>query len=443
MQTQKDHVHAYQFMMRRMDTAFVTGDPDEHETPGRRQWNGLLIGLVVALLVGVGFGVYGLIRPGGNTAWTIPGAILMEKESGVRYVMINGVLRPTPNQASAMLIQGQRATMHSISRSSLGDLPRGSLIGIRGAPDAVPAPGSLLPGRWLLCPATGGGLSVNMDDQALIDAVPDDRYVPVEAPNGALYLVWRGTKYRLPDVQSRVALGLTTTLPVKANDLWLGLIPEGAALNAAVIPQAGRDGLEIAGQRRKVGDLFVHKPANGTEQHYVLRADGLASMSVTEYALLAAHSARPAVQIDASAVVSARFSPDPTLLNRLPDLVPQRAFDPFTGGPCIQQIGTGADVITSGVVIAQGAANWPSVDTFGALVRPTRGTFVAEVPLADKQRVPNRYLITDQGKRYFIPDNDSITALGLSGMQPVPMRTEVLSMIPAGPALTRTAVVSE
>ena len=74
---------------------------------------------------------------------------------------------------------------------------------------------------------------------------------------------------------------------------------------------------------------------------------------------------------------------------------------------------------------------------------PNRGMVVAELPIPDGQKVPNRYLITDRGKRYAVPDNDSIQALGLGGVQPVPMRTEVLSTIPAGPVLSRSAVIVE
>jgi hypothetical protein len=60
-QTQKDHVDAHAFLMGRMTSALVIGDADHPETPAKRAWTGLLIGLVVALLIAAGFFVFGLI----------------------------------------------------------------------------------------------------------------------------------------------------------------------------------------------------------------------------------------------------------------------------------------------------------------------------------------------------------------------------------------------
>ena len=61
MQTQKDHVEAYSFMMGRTMSALVVGDASDAEVPARRAWNGLLIGAVLAALITTGFLVYGLI----------------------------------------------------------------------------------------------------------------------------------------------------------------------------------------------------------------------------------------------------------------------------------------------------------------------------------------------------------------------------------------------
>ncbi len=139
MQTQRDHVHAHQFQMGRMSSALVLGDPTSAEDPASRSIVGLVIGLVLAVLIVAGFAVYGLIVPGGSKSWRAAGAIIVEKETGNRYVYLNGVLRPTLNLTSAMLIEGASAKIQLTARNSLKGVPHGSPIGIAGAPQTVPA----------------------------------------------------------------------------------------------------------------------------------------------------------------------------------------------------------------------------------------------------------------------------------------------------------------
>jgi type VII secretion protein EccB len=442
-QTQKDHVHAYQFLMQRMTTALTVGDPSTVEPPTRRGRAGLFTGAVLALLIVIGFGVYGLIVPGGNTVWKQKGAILVEKESGTRYVFLDNVLMATPNLASAMLIQGTGNRVSVVSRNSLEGLRRGPQMGIPGAPDTVPRPQELLPPSWLLCPtvpADGAkpGLVTNFVPGVPHDELADDRYVPVRSSDGKLFVVWKDTRYPVPDDESLVVFGLTATQAPPVPSTWLDLIPTGTALTPAVIPDAGEPGMTVAGAKHRIGDLFTHDPGNGTEQRYVLLDKGLAPLSGTEFALLRARPGRSPVEIDAQSILTAPFSPDHSMLSRLPDLVGKKPLDVGTVQPCLRQEGAGADVTTR-VVAVPDAGRWLP----GVRVPSNRGLLVAELPIPRGKKDPDRYLITERGKRYLVPDDTSIQALGLGGVQPVPMRTEVLSTIPAGPALTRNAVVVE
>lgn len=446
MQTQKDQVEAYHFMMQRMTTALVVGDPTNTELPTRRGRSGLIAGLVVAVLIAVGFGVYGLIVPGGNTAWKQKGAILVEKESGTRYVYRDGRLMPTLNQASAMLAQGPGSSMTMISRSSLAGLARGPMTGIRGAPDTVPTPNELLPGRWLVCPtatsAGGTGLGVSFDiARSQPSTVSAQHYVPVRSVDGRRYLIWRGTKHELPGTDSIVALGLTATVFPIVPDRWLRIVPDGVALAPARIENAGAPGPAVAGRPALVADLFRHDPGNGVQQRYVLLDKGLAPLSATEYALLTATPGRATVEIDTQAVLAAPFSPDQSMVTRVPDIVGLRALPGDAGTVCLEQVAAGAEVRMS--VVAARTTGLRPVDEVGAVLPPTRGVLVAEVPVPAGQEKPNTYLITDQGRRFALVGDDSIQALGLGGVQPVAMHTDVLTAIPAGPALRRSAAVAE
>jgi type VII secretion protein EccB len=441
MQTQKDHVHAYQFLMQRMTTALTVGDPNKIEPPARRGRSGLLTGALLALLIVIGFGVYGLIVPGGDTVWKQKGAILVEKESGTRYVVVDDVLMATPNLASAMLIKGSGNHVSVISRKSLEGLPRGPQMGIPGAPDTVPRPQELLPPSWLLCPTTTGeggkpGLVTNFMPGEQYGSMPDDRYAPVQSADGKLFVIWKNTKYHVPDEKSLVVFGLAATRAPRVPSIWLDLIPNGPALTPAVIPDAGAPGQTVAGSKRRIGDLFTHNPGNGTQQRYVLVEKGLAPLSATEFALLGAQPGKSPVAVDAQSILTAPFSPDNSMLTRLPDLVGNTPLDTTTGHPCLRQEGGGDEVVTY-LVTVPGADRWIA----GVRVPPNRGILVAELPIPDGRKTPDRYLITERGKRFLVPDDNSIQALGLSGVQPIPMRTELLSTIPAGPALTRSAVV--
>jgi hypothetical protein len=61
-QTQKDHVEAYSFLIGRMTAALITGDASYREVPAKRTWTGLLIGVALAALITGGFVVFGLIE---------------------------------------------------------------------------------------------------------------------------------------------------------------------------------------------------------------------------------------------------------------------------------------------------------------------------------------------------------------------------------------------
>jgi hypothetical protein len=62
-QTQKDHVEAYSFLIGRMTSALVLGDAGYLEVPARRAWTGVLIGIGLAVLTAAGFFIFGLFKP--------------------------------------------------------------------------------------------------------------------------------------------------------------------------------------------------------------------------------------------------------------------------------------------------------------------------------------------------------------------------------------------
>src|SRR5262249_60063524 len=108
---------------------------DASEPPTRRPTVAILVGAVLAALLTAGFAVYGILVPGGSTEWRKAGALIVEKESGSRFILADGRLRPVLNLASARLLLGERMAVTSVSRKSLTGVAHGQPIGIVGAPD--------------------------------------------------------------------------------------------------------------------------------------------------------------------------------------------------------------------------------------------------------------------------------------------------------------------
>src|SRR4051812_2159878 len=124
--SRSDQLHSYQFAVRRVVSAVAAHESNPARPPGRRAGVTLLAGVLVAALGLAGFAVWGLLQPGGSTRWRSGNAVIVEKESGAKFVYVDGVLHPVANYASALLIVGAaRPSTISVARRSLAGVPRG------------------------------------------------------------------------------------------------------------------------------------------------------------------------------------------------------------------------------------------------------------------------------------------------------------------------------
>lgn len=431
MQSRRDHVQAYRFSIGRLISAVVTGDPGNGESPTRRADLGAMIGLAITVLLIAGSAVYGLISPGANKSWRKPGSLIVEKETGTRYLFLDGVLRPTRNYASALLVAGANPTVRSVSRDVLRDLRHGSPIGIPDAPDSVPAPAELLHGAWNLC-LRGSDKQAQQIDLA---PGPDtelggDRRILLVDPDGAKYVLWKDTKYPVGDLSALVALGLGDHEPMKAPADWLSALPTGTALAPADIPGAGKPGPRVGGRPAKVGQLF-RTDQGGASQYLVLRSDGLAPLTRTEAALLQTLPGHAApVEVATADVAAARGSQDRTLLSRIPDLLSVAEWRGDRDRLCVRQKAAGTKVKAT-VVVRDGAV--PS--GAGVRVPPGRGMVVIELVPRPGEQAPRGYLITDQGRKYRLGGEPALNALGYGRVALLPMPRKVLDAVPSGPIL--------
>src|SRR5262249_36216742 len=149
MQNKRDQVHAHRFVMSRLSAAVLQAEPDAPSSPMRRFSVGTFAGTMIAVVVVAGYAVFGLIFHGGSKAFTQPNAIIVEKETGSRFLLLDGTLHPVLNTASARLLTGSQGHVVAVSAKSLRGLPHGAPIGIPGAPDNLPDPAHLGGSQWL------------------------------------------------------------------------------------------------------------------------------------------------------------------------------------------------------------------------------------------------------------------------------------------------------
>lgn len=451
MQTQRDHVHAHQFQMGRMSSALVFGDPGSDEIPARRALTGLLVGVLVGVLALAGFAVYGWLVPGGDTSWREPGAIVVEKQTGNRFVYLGGRLRPVPNLTSAMLLS-DGGTVRLVSAASLASTPRGPMIGLVDAPQSPPDPKALVAGPWLACtsgsdpvtapvpaasrsagpdpdPAGDRSIGLNLDPAAVVTPLGADRFVLIGD-----HLVLGGVKYRLGDRTVPAALGIAGEPAVPADGDWIDALPDGPVIAPARLPGEGTPGPSVDGSRSPIGQLFRQDGPGGT---FILTERGLVPVDRIEAVLLeaAGRSVRP---VSAAQVAASVRAGDRSLTGRLPDLLNTRIERLDGRAVCLRQRFADGRLTTEVVLTDQRTAG------FGPEARilpPGAGMVVFGLPVEQRQNgrdVP-LHLISDEGVIHPLADDESRRALRLGDVTPVGMPVEFLSRMPVGPVLSRSA----
>src|SRR6202050_1625953 len=147
MRSRRDQVQAHAYVMARLTSALVHGEPDAPESPLRRTGLGSFGGVLLGppgggTLAVAAFLIWGLLSPGGKAATLTAGELVMAKETGARYVYAGHELRPVLNWSSALLLTGGNPAMTVVPAVTLNGIRAGQPVGIVGAPDTVPAAGA-------------------------------------------------------------------------------------------------------------------------------------------------------------------------------------------------------------------------------------------------------------------------------------------------------------
>lgn len=451
MQSRRDQVQAYFYVVGRMTSAVTHGRPDVVRPPGRRLSTGFAIGVLVAAVLCAGFGVYGLFKPGGNTSWRTAGAIVTEKTSGARFVYLNGTLHPVLNLASARLASGSTAAPTSVSAASLAGTPVGAPIGIPDAPDSVPAAASLNRSPWTVCASPPAAGTVGPPTLSLLLGAPagpepaDDEGLLVATPDGQESLVWQGRRYRLGGAGVAAALGYDDVAPAPVQPGWLAAVPAGPDLGVPAVGTPGAPGPTIAGKPSRVGQVYqVSNPALASDDLYLVRADGVAPLSRTT-AALAMSGGGSTVRVGPADIAAVPRSAGPELGRDLPPVPPRLVVTHQEDIPCVRvdvadpdapvRIGTlPAAAVAAATVPAGTHTPGLQADRIGI---PAASGVLARVAAAPGAAPGAAFLVTDIGVRFPVADDEALTALGMQGGSAVAVPEQLLELLPTGPVLDR------
>ncbi|WP_435286044.1 type VII secretion protein EccB [Streptomyces bacillaris] len=487
MQSKRDQVQAHGFMMGRLSSGLLTADPDAPESPLGRTTRGVVFGLLVTVLIGAGATVYGLLRPGGNETWRKGENLVVNRETGARYLWTgtDGVLHPVRNYASARLIGGAQLKAVDVSTASLRDVPVGSPAGIPGAPDTLPGPAQLDAGAWHMCvtgpdgalPSTSGAVTGAGVEQAgattLVAGAPletqdvgADRGVLVSGPDRAEYLVWRGCRLpldRASDARNALGYGSERAMPVSAA--FLDALAPGPTLKPPEVPGRGEEGPALGGEPSRVGQLFEVSVPGGDSTYHLLRKDGLVPLSRLEAALVLGDPATQkdayqgsspkarAVGADALRTHRAKDSATPPATGaELPRTPPAPQSAPRGTALCAQVDGGNGGARIRSVLVpltglapvafSQGAAQplaEACASTDATVVRPGHGALVRALHASGAAHAATTYLVAENGVKYRVPGKDALAALGYGegdiGSVPAPL----LAALPTGADLDPAA----
>ncbi|GIJ62443.1 type VII secretion protein EccB [Virgisporangium aurantiacum] len=456
MQTRRDQVQAQSYVLGRLTSALVMAEPEALENPHRRIVVGTVVGVLLAGLVVAGFTVYGFLRPGGDTAWRKPRTLIVEKDTGARYVLVAGALRPVLNYASAVLLLGGRPPMTSVSSASLRSVPRGLPLGIVGAPDTLPPAGGLTGTWWSVCAAagaTGGTVPALAVDRRPARPEDDDGALLVRGPDEQQYLVWHGRRLRLARPWVAPVLGLDGPA-VDVPAAWLNQLLPGPDLDGLPVDGRGEPGPAIDGTASRIGQVYVTRVAGTPDRHYLLRRDGLSPLGATALALALGDPATATVYgtarvepipLTPGALSQLPHSTRPVLPDDVPAAQPALLPPPATGATwCVRRRGE----IAAATLTADGpAAPMPSAATGTALgitrtaqtaaaVRMAAGVGgLVRLGRAEQANGGALFLVTDAGVKFPVPSADVAKALGYNATAAGLVAPALLDLLPTGSVL--------
>jgi type VII secretion protein EccB len=467
MNTKRDRYHAHRFVVRRGVYALLHGEPDSPEAPLRKLGMAGIGGLIIAVILVATYAIIGLLHPGSSGAWRQPGTLIVERETGTRYVLLDGALHPVLNYASArLLLDGTPFHTSLVASSALAGVPHGTPVGIPAAPDYLPATGSMIPAPWVVCAEqtvdAGGGnrarAVVSLGAPVGGRVLDDGSAALVVGADGTHYFLWHGRRHKVADPAVLNALGYTTQQPMAVADSWLSAMPTGPDLAFPDVPRRGQPGPPLGQQQTLVGQVIVVTTPGAGTSYYLILSDGLSPVTAFGAALVLgdprsrsaypghAPTSVPASAADVTAaprsgrsLISAGY---PAAIPQLADSAGQAVCASFGDGSSVDAAATvfiGPDPAVS-TAVAHGGVRSAGDVAIADVVRLCAGCgLIARSEPAAHVTTGAVYLLTDLGVKYPLASVDVLPTLGYSNVQPALVSSTLLSLVPTGPTLDPTA----
>lgn len=459
MATTRERADAYAYDSRRRSTSLFRGADEAYRDPRRRLNRSTAGGVALAILLMAGFGIAGWLGGGRGPALPSAGAVVVGT-GGDSYVVSDGVVHPALNLSSALLVGGGRLT--TVRQATLDAAPRGLPVGIPGAPDALPGADDLLDADWTLCvtPAETSGPPTRT---ALYVSVPGvapghgegGATLLAQADDGGLWLLTEGRRYSLTETV-RELLGLQGVRPTPLPLEVLATVPEGPAITVPELDDTGQRPDADLPFPAEVGDLAHTTTGGATPQYYLVRADGLVSVSPLTYALLAA-TAGADHELDATQAATAPRSTQPPPGNEAwPGRLPQ-ARQPDRDQPVCVSTPPGSE---PGDAPWRATVHLPDTMPKPAGLTPVTATDGTKLGTLDAVYVPpgagclvlattsggtggTHTLVTDAGTAYPFASAEAVRRLRYDPGAALSMPRAFVDLLPRGPNLDPSAAARE
>ncbi|SEH82425.1 type VII secretion protein EccB [Mycolicibacterium rutilum] len=475
--TTRAQVNGYRFLIRRLEHALIRGDSRMIHDPMRGQMRALIVGVVIAVLITGACGVLAFFKPAPSVG---DAQILLSKSSGAVFVKIGDRVHPVLNLASARLIVGANENPKEVDDKFLNPLPRGAMVGIVGAPTSIRGADNTAMSSWTVCDnlQTPGVTQVTgtvtrqtavlANDPVLdgdVRAAEVNEAVLTEA-GGTTFLIYDGVRAPLdmsnPAVLNGLHLQGATPRPVSPG--LLNAFPLVEPITAVTIDGVGGPSAAM-GPQHPVGSMVRTVDSRG-EQLFVVLRDGLQPVSSATADII--RYGNPDSAGDARDIAPASLAAVPIVhhlaVEHYPAVPPRIVGADTDRVVCMgwQRSNTAGDatvrlllghrlpvpVDAQPVRLASADGNGPAVDV--VYLAPGHGEYVqATGTLPDSQSAGQLFYISDTGLRYHIKDLPTAESLGVTGVRlpdgppNAPQRAPwpVLSLLPAGPALSQEAAL--
>ncbi|GAB7030648.1 type VII secretion protein EccB [Streptomyces sp. NPDC021749] len=346
MASRRDELNAYSFARKRTNAAFLKPLPNGSIESAPKPLKAVVPSAIMGVLMLVGFGACGILKPVAPSGWDKPQAnLIVGSESSTRYVVLpntdlNGhkrnLLHPVLNLASAkLLLDPDKYSVVKVQESELdGKITHGPAVGIPYAPDRLPTPQDVdKPKVWAVCNRPGSGQKskpqqavfvLSGKDKQLVDDPRTGRLdvheaLYVEDPDGKRWLVDNnGTAFQFDSTMGgrvgpiggasktnrdleRIIFG-DSVEPQKVTPEFMDtLIKSPVPIGMPTVPDAGKQTpvKDVPDKYRTVGTVLQ---TDDSPQKYVVQADGVYKVSNFIAKLLLQGQNAQAVNKDGSAL---------------------------------------------------------------------------------------------------------------------------------------------